>query len=376
MAIIGKIREKSGLLVTMVGLGLFLFIIPVNDLLNQFSGGANSTLGLFNNSEIDANDWKYYFKENRTRNNLRMNNMNSGGNGSLTSADEDQLKVTTWNQMISDTIYHFELEKVGLSVSAEELNQGLLNGENPLPSSLKELFVKDGLYNKDSFNIWKTNRIINLPDNPESKRDLKNNIEDPLKNERRINKYGAMLQNGVFTTVQEAKKFANEDKISANIKYVFVSYDNINDTLISLDEQKRQEYYNEHSNEKVWEQRQNLVSYDYSILTFKPSASDIRNYTERMESLKEDFQSSKNDSLFVANYAETPMMVQSPYGLRPSGNFTGQPYKGGKFSSFIDEKIKNSSKGNIIGPFVNGDKIQLVKIYETGDEEQAKVRHI
>ena len=376
MAIIGKIREKSGLLVTMVGLGLFLFIIPVNDLLNQFSGGANSTLGLFNNSEIDANDWKYYFKENRTRNNLRMNNMNSGGNGSLTSADEDQLKVTTWNQMISDTIYHFELEKVGLSVSAEELNQGLLNGENPLPSSLKELFVKDGLYNKDSFNIWKTNRIISLPDNPESKRDLKNNIEDPLKNERRINKYGAMLQNGVFTTVQEAKKFANEDKISANIKYVFVSYDNINDTLISLDEQKRQEYYNEHSNEKVWEQRQNLVSYDYSILTFKPSASDIRNYTERMESLKEDFQSSKNDSLFVANYAETPMMVQSPYGPRPSGNFTGQPYKGGKFSSFIDEKIKNSSKGDIIGPFVNGDKIQLVKIYETGDEEQAKVRHI
>jgi peptidyl-prolyl cis-trans isomerase D len=376
MAIIGKIREKSGLLVTMVGLGLFLFIIPVNDLLNQFSGGANSTLGLFNNSEIDANDWKYYFKENRTRNNLRMNNMNSGGNGSLTSADEDQLKVTTWNQMISDTIYHFELEKVGLSVSAEELNQGLLNGENPLPSSLKELFVKDGLYNKDSFNIWKTNRIINLPDNPESKRDLKNNIEDPLKNERRINKYGAMLQNGVFTTVQEAKKFANEDKISANIKYVFVSYDNINDTLISLDEQKRQEYYNEHSNEKVWEQRQNLVSYDYSILIFKPSASDIRNYTERMESLKEDFQSSKNDSLFVANYAETPMMVQSPYGPRPSGNFTGQPYKGGKFSSFIDEKIKNSSKGDIIGPFVNGDKIQLVKIYETGDEEQAKVRHI
>ena len=74
--------------------------------------------------------------------------------------------------------------------------------------------------------------------------------------------------------------------------------------------------------------------------------------------------------------AETPMTVQSPYGPRPSGNFTGQPYKGGKFSSFIDEKIKNGKKKDIIGPFVNGDKIQLVKIYETGDEEQAKVRHI
>ena len=29
MAIIGKIRERSGLLVTMVGLGLVLFILPL-----------------------------------------------------------------------------------------------------------------------------------------------------------------------------------------------------------------------------------------------------------------------------------------------------------------------------------------------------------
>ena len=195
MAIIGKIREKSGLLVTMVGLGLFLFIIPVNDLLQQFSGRANSTLGEFNYSDIDASDWKYYNKENISRRNLRMNNLNSGGNGSLTSDEEDQLKVTTWNQMISDTIYYFELAEIGLNVSADELNQGLLNGENPLPSSLKDLFVNNGLYDKDSFNIWKTNRIINQPDNPESKRELKTNIEDPLKKERKINKYGAMLKN-------------------------------------------------------------------------------------------------------------------------------------------------------------------------------------
>jgi peptidyl-prolyl cis-trans isomerase D len=95
-----------------------------------------------------------------------------------------------------------------------------------------------------------------------------------------------------------------------------------------------------------------------------------------MVSLKEDFKNSKNDSLFVANYAETPIITNSPYGPRPSGNYTNQPYKGGKFSSIIDQKIENASKGDIIGPFSNGDKMQLVKIYETGEQEQAKVRHI
>ena len=376
MAIIGKIREKSGLLVTMVGLGLFLFIIPVNDLLQQFSGDGNSTLGLFDNSEIDANDWKYFNRENITRNNLRINNLNSGGNGSLTSDEEDQIKVNSWNQMISDTIYYFELNKVGINVSAEELNQGLLNGENPLPSSLQKMFVTNGLYNKDSFNIWKTNRIINLPDNPESKRDLKNNIEDPLKNERRISKYTSMIKSGVLGTIQEAKRLTNEEKITASIEYIFINYDELDDSLIDLNQEEKKKFYAEHSNEKIWLQKQPLVSYDYSVITFNPSYSDKANYTSRMELLKEDFKSSKNDSLFVANYAETPIMIPSQYGPRPSGNYSNQPYKGGKFSSFIDSKINNANKGDIIGPFVSGDKIQIVKIFETGEEEQSKVRHI
>lgn len=376
MAIIGKIREKSGLLVTMVGLGLFLFIIPVNDLLQQFTGNGNSTLGLFDNSEIDANDWKYFNRENITRNNLRINNLNSGGNGSLTSDEEDQIKVNSWNQMISDTIYYFELNKVGINVSAEELNQGLLNGENPLPSSLQKMFVTNGLYNKDSFNIWKTNRIINLPDNPESKRDLKNNIEDPLKNERRISKYTSMMKSGVLGTIQEAKRLTNEEKITASIEYIFINYDELDDSLIDLNQQEKEKFYAEHSNEKIWLQKQPLVSYDYSVITFNPSSADKANYTSRMELLKEDFKSSKNDSLFVANYAETPIMIPSQYGPRPSGNYSSQSYKGGKFSSFIDSKINNANKGDIIGPFVSGDKIQIVKIFETGEEEQSKVRHI
>ena len=41
-----------------------------------------------------------------------------GGNGSLTSDEEDQIKINTWNQMISDTIYFFEFDKIGLDVSA------------------------------------------------------------------------------------------------------------------------------------------------------------------------------------------------------------------------------------------------------------------
>ena len=59
MAIIGKIREKSGLVATFVGIGLLAFIIPFNDLMRQFTGEGNSSIGLFNNNEINAKDWNY-----------------------------------------------------------------------------------------------------------------------------------------------------------------------------------------------------------------------------------------------------------------------------------------------------------------------------
>jgi peptidyl-prolyl cis-trans isomerase D len=376
MAIIGKIREKSGLVATFVGIGLLAFIIPFNDLMRQFDGQGNNGIGLFNGEEINATDWNYENRLMIAQNNSRMNNINSGGNGSLSTEEEDQVKLNTWNQMISDTIYYEELSKIGVAVSADELNQGLLNGENPIPSSLKELFVKDGIYNKDSFNIWKTNRIINLPDNPDSKRDLKNNIEDPLKNERKINKYGSMLKYGVLNTIQEGRRAVGEENTTANIKYVFIDYDKIADSSVVVDNEANKDFFNAHRLEKMWQQNQELISYDYTILTFQPSSEDIANCSKRMQSIKDDFRNSKNDSLFVANYAETPIMTSSPYGERPSGNYTNQPYKGGKFSSIIDQQINNSKKGDVIGPFSTRDKIQLVKIYDTGEEYQAKVRHI
>ena len=385
MAIIGKIRERSGLVVIFVGIGLFAFILGDSlsrsqDLINNFGSwfgiSTNSGIGLFNDGEMNSEKWNYETRYQKALNGFKYNDYSQGGDGTVTSEEEDQIRLNTWNQMISDTIYYLELNKLGLSVSADELKQGLLNGENLLPSSLKDMFTQNGVFNKDSFNVWKTNRIINLPDNMESKRDLRDNIEIPLKNERKINKYGAMLKYGIISTIQEGERAYAEDQTSANIKYIFVSYDQIADSTINVTNNDQKEYYNEHRYEQRWHQNQELRSYDYTILKFSPSSKDVSNYKKNVSKLINNFKSTEDDSAFVANHAETPIMIQSQYGPRPSGNYSNQPYKGGKFPSMIDQQIDQSKEGDIIGPFLNGDKIQLVKVYETGEEEQAKVRHI
>lgn len=375
MAIIGKIREKSGLVVAFVGIGLVAFIL--GDYLRDFVSGAGSgdksEIGLFNNEKINGNDknWNYENRLANSMNNFRYNSQNSGGDGSMSDEENDQIILNTWNQMISDTIYSMELGKLGINVSNDELNQGLLNPENPLPSSLKEEFTENNVYLKDSFALWKQYNIIN-----QENVQVLLSYENGLKSERIRNKYSSMMKYGVLGTYEEGKRNLVEEETNAEISYIFKSYDDIPDTLITVDDESRKNFFNDHRYEAMWKQQQEIRSYDYVILNINPSNKDIKEYSLKLEGLKSDFEKTSNDSIFVLEHAETPITTASQYGPQPTGVYSRNPYKGGKFPAYIDQQIENASKGDVFGPFSNLDKVQLVKVFDSGEEEQAKVRHI
>ena len=366
MAIIGKIRERSGLLVTMVGLGLVLFIFtPLFDGTIPWFSNQNANIGLFNNNEIDSKSWGYYEIENLASRNFP-------------NANEDEIKFRAWYQMISDTIYNIELGKLGIGVTSSELNEGILNSQDPLPSQFKEQFVENGVFNQERFGeevFELRKRLQNEPD-PNYILNIKNNFEIPLQFDRKLSKYRSMLKYGLLGTIQEGKKLNFEDNTVANIDYIFVDYNLIPDSVAEVNDEDRKDYFNGHRYEKKWKQDNDVAVYDYVVIKFEPSQEDIEYYTSSMESLKTSFKNTDDDSTFVADNAESPMFIESQYGPRPSGIYSDQPYRGGRFSSFIDLQIDEASKGDVIGPFVHQDKVNLVKIYETLEEEQAKVRHI
>ena len=366
MAIIGKIRERSGLLVTMVGLGLVLFIFtPLFDGTIPWFSNQNANIGLFDNNEIDSKTWGYYQIENIASRNFP-------------NANEDEIKFRAWYQMISDTIYNIELRKLGVGVTSSELNEGILNSQNPLPSQFKEQFVENGVFNQERFGeevFELRKRLQNEPD-PNYILNIKNNFEIPLQFDRKLAKYRSMLKYGLLGTVQEGKKINFEDNTVANIDYIFVDYNQIPDSVAEITDEDRKNYFNGHRYEKKWKQENDVAVYDYVVIKFEPSQEDIEYYTSSMESLKTSFKNANDDSVFVADNAESPMYIESQYGPRPSGIYSDQPYRGGRFSSFIDLQIDEASEGDVIGPFVHQDKVNLVKIYETTEEEQAKVRHI
>ena len=132
---------------------------------------------MFNNNEIDSKTWRYYEIENLASRNFP-------------NATEDEIKFRAWYQMISDTIYNIELGKLGIGVTSSELNEGILNSQNPLPSQFKEQFVENGVFNQEKFGeevFELRKRLQNEPD-PNYILNIKNNFEIPLQFDRKLAK--------------------------------------------------------------------------------------------------------------------------------------------------------------------------------------------
>jgi peptidyl-prolyl cis-trans isomerase D len=381
MAVINNIRKRSGLILTFVGIGLLAFIIPVDKIMQLFNEEQSGGIGLFDSEEINSQEWNYEFRLMNSQNRARQNSKESGGEGILSDNEEDKILQSVWNQMISEKIHSLEITKLGIGISSGkkgELNLGILNPNNPVNSSLKEAFTENGIYNADSFAVWKRKVIDPLLNTTKGKQDLKAYYEDPLNEERMRYKYLAMLKNGVVGSFQEAKRNHTEENTKANITYVFKNYDAIDDTLVNVSDEDLKNYFNTHRYKTIWNQNQEVRNYDYVIFNISPSLKDQENSMKSLESLKEDFANAGNDSMFVVNNAETPTVNVTPYGNQPTGMYSDRPYSGGKYSADVDAQIDSANKGDVIGPFMvpNQNALQLVKIFDTGEQDEASVRHI
>lgn len=117
MAIISKIRDKSGLIVFIVGLGLVLFIIPFDTILQKFGGAGEQPMGEINGQSINDTEWK--FSENVQFESDKIRSSNPGY--SFTEKDIVDIENSVWGRIISDTLLKLEYAKLGLRVGSKRI---------------------------------------------------------------------------------------------------------------------------------------------------------------------------------------------------------------------------------------------------------------
>lgn len=350
MAVIGTIRKHSALAVILVGVAITAFI--VSDLFSGKRGGRNSipSLGTIAGEEITVTDYNRRVDENIEMQRANQNKEN------LTAQETFDIRQSTWTQYLNEIIMGKEYDRLGLTVTTEELYD-LVQG--PRPHNLIRQYFQDP--NTQQYSPQMVINFLQNLDNmkPEVKKQWLN-LEKYIKEDRMTQKYQALVSKGYY--VPEA--FAGMDyvnkKKNAEVRFVAVRYTTIKDEEVTLTDKDYEAYYEK--NKHTYEQEPSR-DIDYVIFEVLPSAEDRTAVRESVYQVYDDF---RNVSDYVA-------FVNSTSDNRYDSTW----FKKGQLPLTLDSLLFSSPVGTFVPPFEENNAWHMARLMDIqARPDSMKAEHV
>ena len=321
MALINTIREKSGVAVGAVAIGMLLFIVG-GDLIggrNRLFGRNDQAVGEVNGEKIELPEFNAALEQ------AKQNFAQQQGRPADDQA-MSYLREQTWNQLLARRAYQPEFEKLGLATSDDELVD-LVQGDNISPS-LRQAFTdpKTGQFDRARL----VDYLKNLDKLPAESQVAFRNFEAALRDfDRPLQKYNALLKNSVYVTSVEAKRFDEAQNAKANFRYLFVPYTSVSDSAVKPTDAQLQDYLDRHKGRYKVEEGRTI---EYIVVPEVASKEDSAAIRQNMDALAQQFRTAPNDSLFAKQNSEQPYSAaylpvsQLPQQLNTQPLAVGQVY--------------------------------------------------
>ncbi len=352
MALINTIREKSGVAVGAVAVGMLLFIVG-GDLIggkNRLFGRDGNVVGVVNGEKIELPEFTAALEQ------AKQNFANQQGRPPDEQAT-GYLRDQVWNQLLYKRAFQPEIDKLGLSVSDDELVD-LVQGDNISPA-IKQAFTDPKTGQLDRARL--TDYLKNLDKLPPEAQAAYRNFEASLRDfDRPVNKFNALLKNSVYVTSAEAKAYDVAQNAKANFRYLFVPYTSVSDSAFKPTDAQLQDYLDRHKGRYKVEDGRTV---EYIVVPEVATAQDSAELRKSMDALAQQFRTAPNDSLFVRSNSD-------------------QPYNHAYLSpADLPEKLRQQlplTVGQVYGPYVDNNTLALYKITgeKTGPKSAARASHI
>lgn len=369
MAIIGKIREKSALLVVVIGLALLTFIL--GEYFKSSNGNEDVIgYGTVYGEKIDENLLRNDFErfENNDRREFQQQQRE------YTQKDQDASLEKAFNYRTETTILEKEFEALGLDVSQAEFDAYLYgtDGFTVMPD-LATSFV-DSITGQFSAKLLQsTIERLQTSEKPEERKSWEESKEYYI-NKRKQEKYLALLKQGVYVTQLEAEQDYKANKEVKTISYVVKRYTDIQDDKIKISEKAKMEYYENHKNDKKYEVKKSARDVKYFDITLTPSKADTVSFNKTLATIKKGFETTTNDSTFVLANSESKFFSSTHLAtFRPESDPKAR--EGMKIPTAMDSIFKSATVGQIVGPYNDNGATRIAKILDF-NTKLLKVRHI
>ena len=360
MALIGTLRNKmTKWVVGFVAVAISAFVL--NDL---FGNGPRSVFGNENSvgkiagTTITLEQYQAAIQE--RENNYIMNFGRQPGD-----RERPLLQQQAWDLLILDKAIKPEYEKVGVKVTDDEV-WDMIQGRN-MDENLKSSFLDSA----GNFNRQRLLDFINQFNQPapvdpqqlaqyqESKYRWTMFQRDLALGRERL-KYENLLLKTTYVTEAEAEKDYHNQNDVAEVKYLYIPYYVITDSISAEDKDLR-DYYNRNKNKYKAEQTRGLA---YVTFPIQASAADSAQIREELEKMAAEFKTVVNDSVFAASNTQ--------------GNEPFSKYYASTLPANLADKKDELVTGMVMGPFLEGGSYKVVKVVKIGKDTvgNAKASHI
>ncbi|MCQ2244938.1 MAG: SurA N-terminal domain-containing protein [Bacteroidaceae bacterium] len=296
MAVLGKIRERSLLLIGIIGFALFAFIAEelfrsCESTRNEQNMRAGEVLG----EKLDVNSFNAMVDEYTSAMKIMQNREDF-------SADElSQIRDMAWNQYVQNKVLGAECEKLGLMVTDKEMQAVLAEGTNPMLLQTPFVNQQTGKFDVTQLKDFKKNYSTLRSTNPQAAEQMKQIndywqfIEKNLRQQILQQKYqalvaGCLLSNSVS---EDALYKAENEEISvqlASFAYTSIKDD---DKSVAVTDADIKAKYDEVKGMFVNATESRSISYvDYQIT---PSSADMAALRKSFEGYKAQLDSANGN---------------------------------------------------------------------------------
>ncbi|MBC7449496.1 MAG: SurA N-terminal domain-containing protein [Hymenobacteraceae bacterium] len=351
MALINKIREKSGWAIGAIALGMLMFIVA-GDLFgsqSRFFSGRDTTVGKIAGQDVDYREFEAEVEK------AKVNFANQQGH-QPNDQEAANLRDQTWGALVNRKMLDKQFADLGLLVSDKELKD-LVQGPNPHPA-IKQAFTdpKTGVFDRAKVKEY----LRNLDKAPQEQQLAWTEFERNLGPDRMRAKYEALLKMSSYVTKFEAEQLKQEQAQTASAQILFVPYFTVADSLLKVTDAQITDYIARHRDRFKVEDGRTI---EYVTIPVTASKDDSATVRQEAAALTQQFKTTQNDSLFVMANSDQPY----------SGAFVGL--------GDLPQELRKSGTptvGEVYGPYALNGGLQLIKVAaeKTGTSPAARASHI
>ncbi|MBR2291629.1 MAG: SurA N-terminal domain-containing protein [Prevotella sp.] len=336
MAALGKIRKRGVTLVIIIGLGLFAFIAEeafrsCEATKNQQRQQVGEVLG----NKINYQDFQALFEEYQEVIKLTQ------GRDNLSEEELNQVKDQVWNQFVNEQIVKNEADKLGLTVTDEEMQNMLKEGTNPM--LMQSPFVNQqtgrfdvSLLTKFLADYKKNAGNAQLADSYQRIYKYWQFIEKQLRTQTLAQKFQGLVAGCLLSNPVSAKMAYDAQNQESDIQLASLAYNSINDNDVQVSDADLKAKFNEEK--EMFKQTMETRDIKYVSYQVVASAADRQALLKTMNEAADKLKSG-------ANAGE---VVRKSQSLIP---YTGMLIRKQVLPSDISAKIDSMAVGQTTRPF-------------------------